>query len=180
VRHNIILASVYELPIGKGKQYLSDGLAGGSWQLDNQRPVELAHRHPLNVFMNVGDPNLLPDGNDRTAGSQRPDLVPGVSIIPSGRNSGNWVNPALLLHRPMIPQPERCSATGTLETESSVPPIFGRFDLSVEKAFIITERLSGQFGAQFFNIFNHTQLADPNNLVLDYGCTGLRQTWFAV
>ena len=29
-----------------------------------------------------------------------------------------------------------------------------------------------EFGVQAFNVFNHTQLADPNNLTLDYSCTG--------
>ena len=32
----------------------------------------------------------------------------------------------------------------------------------------LTERVSLEFGVQAFNIFNHVQLGDPHNLVLDY------------
>ena len=173
VRHNIILASVYELPFGKGKQYVTDGLAGrllGNWTTSVLWNWHTGH--PLNVFMNVGDPNLLPDGNDRTAGSQRPDLVPGVSIVPSNRSSINWVNDAAFAPPPYDPVTGALLRYGNAGNGIVRAPNIWQVDLSVEKGFIITERLTAQFGAQFFNIFNHTQLADPNNLVLDYGCTG--------
>ena len=35
----------------------------------------------------------------------------------------------------------------------------------------ITERLSVEFGVQAFNVFNHTQLGDPNQLSLTYDPT---------
>jgi len=44
-------------------------------------------------------------------------------------------------------------------------------DFSAEKGIKIKERFTLQFGAQFFNIFNHVQLADPNTLTFTYGCT---------
>ena len=173
VRHNIILASVYELPFGKGKQYLTDGFASrilGNWTTSVLWNWHTGH--PLNVFMNVSDPNLLPDGNDGTAGSQRPDLIPGVSITPSGQNSNNWVNPAAFAPPPYDPATGALLRYGNAGNGIVRSPNIWQVDLSVEKGFVITERLTGQFGAQFFNVFNHTQLADPNNLVLDYGCTG--------
>jgi len=122
--------------------------------------------------MNVSDPNLLPDGNDGTAGSQRPDLIPGVSITPSSQNSNNWVNPAAFAPPPYDPATGALLRYGNAGNGIVRSPNVWQVDLSVEKGFVITEHLTGQFGAQFFNIFNHTQLADPNNLVLDYGCTG--------
>jgi len=173
VRHNIILASVYELPFGKGKQYLSDGIAArllGNWTTSVLWNWHTGH--PLNVFMNVSDPNLLPDGNDGTAGSQRPDLIPGVSITPSGQNSNNWVNPAAFAPPPYDPVTGSLLRYGNAGNGIVRSPNVWQVDFTVEKGFVITEHLTAQFGAQFFNIFNHTQLADPNNLVLDYGCSG--------
>jgi hypothetical protein len=41
-------------------------------------------------------------------------------------------------------------------------------DLALMKETKITEKYSLQFGVQAFNIFNHTQLGDPNNLNLTY------------
>jgi len=173
VRHNIVLASVYELPFGKGKQYMSDGLAGrllGNWTTSVLWNWHTGH--PLNVFMNVADPNLLPDGNSGTNGSQRPDLIPGVPITPVGQNSNNWVNPAAFAPPPYDPATGALLRYGNAGNGIVRSPNIWQVDLSIEKGFNITERLTGQIGAQFFNLFNHTQLADPNNLVLDYGCTG--------
>jgi hypothetical protein len=172
VRHNIILASVYELPFGKGKQYMTDGLAArllGNWTTSVLWNWHTGH--PLNVFMNVTDPNLLPDGNDGTAGSQRPDLVPGVSIVPQGQNSNNWVNPAAFAPPPADPLTGALLRYGNAGNGIVRSPNVWQVDLSVEKGMRITERFTAQIGAQFFNVFNHTQLADPNNLNFTYSCS---------
>src|SRR5258708_10302340 len=127
--------------------------------------------HPLNVFMNVTDPNLLPDGNDGTAGSQRPDLVPGVSIVPQGQNSNNWVNPAAFAPPPADPLTGALLRYGNAGNGIVRSANVWQVDLSVEKGMRITERFTAQIGAQFFNVFNHTQLADPNNLNFTYSCS---------
>jgi hypothetical protein len=41
-------------------------------------------------------------------------------------------------------------------------------DVALQREFKLTERFSLQFIAQAFNVFNKNQLADPNNLTLDY------------
>jgi hypothetical protein len=41
-------------------------------------------------------------------------------------------------------------------------------DLGLMKETKLTERYSIQIGIQAFNVFNHTQLGDPNTLTLDY------------
>jgi hypothetical protein len=46
--------------------------------------------HPLTVNLNI-DNSLVPDGN---ANNVRPDIVPGVSLVPQAQNANNWVNPA--------------------------------------------------------------------------------------
>jgi len=45
-----------------------------------------------------------------------------------------------------------------------------QIDLALTKETKLTERVSMEFGAQVFNIFNHTQYGDPNpnNLSFDY------------
>jgi hypothetical protein len=45
-----------------------------------------------------------------------------------------------------------------------------QIDFALMKTTPITERLSVEFGLQAFNIFNHTQFADPTNLTLDFNC----------
>jgi hypothetical protein len=47
-------------------------------------------------------------------------------------------------------------------------------DMALMKNTKINERFSVEFGVQAFNIFNHTQLGDPNQLTLNYDSgTGL-------
>jgi len=45
-----------------------------------------------------------------------------------------------------------------------------RIDLALTKQTKLTERVSMEFGAQVFNIFNHVQFGDPNpnNLAFNY------------
>jgi hypothetical protein len=172
VRHNIILASVYELPFGAGKAHFTEGLGAqifGNWTTSLLWNWHTGH--PLTVTMDViGNPNLLPDGNDGTAGSQRPDLVPGVSVVPALQNSNNWVNPAAFTAPPYDPQTGALLRYGNAGNGLIRTHNVWQVDFSVEKGIKIKERLTAQFGAQIFNIFNHTQLADPNTLSFTYSC----------
>jgi hypothetical protein len=172
VRHNIVLASVYQLPFGRGKKYIQEGW--GERILGDITTSVLSNwhtGHPLTVTMNVSDPNLIPDGNDQTNGSQRPDRIPGVSVVPQGQNSINWVNAAAFAPPPYDPQTGALLRYGNAGNGLVRAPNVWQVDFTVEKGIRITERFTAQIGAQFFNIFNHVQLADPNNLVLDYGCS---------
>lgn len=176
VRHNIAANTVYELPFGPGKTYINDsGAMGkllGGWSLSS---LGLYHTgHPLTVTYNV-QPFQLPDDNDQT--SQRPDIVPGVSVyLPGGGHNGvPLVNPAAFQAPPQ---------NLAIDTPGGVQGAVTRFgnagngilralpswqiDFSLMKDTKLTERFAMQFGVTFFNIFNHVQLGDPHNLTLDY------------
>jgi hypothetical protein len=43
-----------------------------------------------------------------------------------------------------------------------------QIDMALMKDTKLTERLSVEFGVQVFNILNHVQLGDPNNLALNF------------
>jgi hypothetical protein len=171
VRHNIILASVYQLPFGKGQAHFSEGV--GAMLLGNWTTSLLWNwhtGHPLTVTMDVsGNPNFLPDGNDGTAGNQRPDLVPGVSVVPTGQNANNWINAAAFTAPPYDPQTGALLRFGNSGNGLIRSPNVWQVDFSVEKGIRFKERYTFQLGAQIFNIFNHTQLADPNTS-FTYSC----------
>jgi len=164
VRHNIILASVYQLPFGHGQAHFSEGIGAmllGDWTTSLLWNWHTGH--PLTVTMDVsGNPNFLPDGNDGTAGNQRPDLVPGVSVVPANQNSNNWINAAAFAAPPYDPQTGALLRYGNSGNGLIRSPNVWQVDFSVEKGIRIKERYTFQLGAQIFNIFNHTQLADPN------------------
>jgi hypothetical protein len=57
-------------------------------------------------------------------------------------------------------------------------PSFWNLDMSLSKRQAITERLSAEFRAEFFNIFNHPVFAQPENgLGCEVGDCVLGQTF---
>jgi hypothetical protein len=161
----------------------------GGWQLSS---IGIWHTgHPLTITMINFSPTQLPDGNDQT--TQRPDLVPGVPIfLPGGvQNHTLPINPAAFAPPPLDPRgmvtqvitnpdgttTDVCPATcGLISRFGDAPNGLIRalndwqIDLSLTKETKLSERVSMEFGAQVFNIFNHTQYGDPNpnNLSFDY------------
>jgi len=184
VRNNVTVNAIYELPFGPGKTFLnSSGVLGkvvGGWQISS---IGIWHTgHPLTIQMNIS-PDQLPDGNDQT--SQRPDLVPGVPIfLPGGVHDHTLpINLAAFAPPPLDPRGVADASGNCIDTCGLVSR-FGdapngliralntwQIDFALTKETRLTERVSMEFGAQFFNIFNHTQYGDPNqsgNLTFNY------------
>ncbi|MFZ0522449.1 MAG: TonB-dependent receptor [Candidatus Acidiferrales bacterium] len=176
IRHNFTANSVYQLPFGPGRAHWNHGGVAGKflegWNLSG---VGLYHTgHPLTVDYNV-QPIQLPDDNDQT--SQRPDLVPGVSLyLPGGgRNGVPYINPAA------FQAPPQNFAINSNPNLAGAVTRFGnagngiiralpswQIDLALVKDTRLTERFTLEFGVQAFNVLNHVQLGDPHNLTLDY------------
>jgi hypothetical protein len=183
VRNSVTVNSVYELPFGPGKTFLNNpGVLGklvGGWQMSG---VGIWHTgHPLTITMNIS-PSQLPDGNDQT--TQRPDLVPGQPILLGGGapNHTLQINPAAFAPPPIDPTGV-LNASGNCINTCGLVSRFGdapngiiralntwQIDLALTKQTKLTERVSMEFGAQVFNIFNHVQFGDPNpnNLAFNY------------
>ena len=172
IRHNLVVNSVYELPFGPGKQFLNEGgaigkLVGG-WQMSG---IGTWHTgHPLTVLVAI-PANQLPDGND--APNQRPDVIPGVPLMvtPSAANNYQLVNPDAFTAPPLNPNTGILTRWGDEPNGLIRAPHAWQIDFELRKETKLTERFSMQFAVQAFNIFNHTQLADPGNLTLDFNCT---------
>ena len=108
-----------------------------------------------------------PSNHDQT--NQRPDLVPGVPLtLPgAGRNGVPLVNPAAFAAPPLDANGNFLrfgdAGNGILRALNS-----WQIDMALMKDTKLTERLSVEFGVQVFNILNHVQLGDPNNLALNF------------
>jgi hypothetical protein len=183
VRNNVAVNAVYELPFGQGKTFLnSSGVVNkivGGWQLSS---IGLWHTgHPLTVQMDLGgsinNPSspfngfpytyLLPDGNDQT--SQRPDVIPGIPLtVPGGGHNGLPLINAAAFQAPPVDANGNFLRFGD-ETNGMIRALDSwQVDLALTKETRLTERLSMEFAAQAFNIFNHIQLGDPGQLQLAY------------
>jgi hypothetical protein len=152
VRHTMTSNSVYQLPFGTGRPYLHDGgfaarLFGG-WELSGIGTASTGR--PVNITVTRSAANML-DGN---TGSQRPDLVPGVSIYPANQTINNWFNPAAF----KVPAKGTWGNSGRFLGRG---PGYWEVDTGLEKRTPITERVSLSFRAEAFNLFNHPIYGNP-------------------
>jgi hypothetical protein len=162
-RHTISADAIYTLPIGHGSHFLHNGFVGNVLSGISVTSIYTFRSGlPINIVLDRAQTDI-PDGNntDHNAGSPnlRPDLVPGVSLTPPGGRSnvlaGQWINPAAF-------------ATPAKGTWGNAPrnllrgPALWQADLGTAKRFNFTERVSGQFRAEIFNLLNRSQYANPS------------------
>ncbi len=155
VRHTMTANGVYELPFGQSKHFLNSGPASrifGGWELAGIATARSGL--PVNIAMSrkAGD---LPDGN---TSSQRPNLVPGVSIYAANQTINNWFNPAAfaLPAKGIWGNAGRYLASG---------PAMYEIDSSLQKRFKVTERLALNFRAAAYNLFNHPVYKIPSGSI---------------
>jgi hypothetical protein len=145
--------AVYELPFGRGKPMLNQrGIANtivGNWQLTTTALARTGF--PVNVLLPSS--YTSPVGN---SGTQRPDLVRGVSLTPpGGRSIRQWINPAAFAK----PAGEFGDAPRNLLRGRGTWQV----DMGAAKTFPIHERMQVEFRGEFYNIFNHPQLGQPQS-----------------
>ena len=182
----------YELPVGKGKQFMNQGgvtnaILGG-WATN--WIVTLQGGQPLNFGCPTGTTSGT-NCNDILLAGQSPKL--GVKITTLGGyhgpfwigNPGAFSQPCQLgvvsgIIAPIPDTPTGCvpySGAGALGSKAGqiAGPGFHRLDFSLFKNFQINERFSLQFRSEFFNILNHPNFNAPNfggNGVVSVGGSG--------
>ena len=148
----------YELPFGRGRQYMSnvnratDAVLGG-WAVNFIYTWQSGQ--PFTVTCPVATSEF----------GCFADVVPGANIYAGPHNKTQWLNPAAFAQPPI--------ATTIGETDFSVlgggpqqarGPDFNNLDSSVFKNFSFTESIRLQFRAEAFNTFNTPQFAQPGQL----------------
>ncbi|HTV64011.1 MAG TPA: carboxypeptidase regulatory-like domain-containing protein [Bryocella sp.] len=161
-RHVFNGNAVYQLPFGQGEPMLhQSGFASavaGNWELTTTALARTGF--PVNVLLPSS--YIAPDG---ATGTERPDLVPGVSLTPSGGKSvAEWINPAAF----SAPAGE----FGTAPRDLVRGPGTWQIDLSADKTFPLWEHGRLQFRSEFYNIFNHPQLGQPQSTFNPSNTTG--------
>jgi hypothetical protein len=143
VRQNLYIQSSYPLPLGHS-------LALRNWTLSGVASIRSGL--PLNVTVTRAT-TALGDGNNT---EQRPNLVPGVSIIPlGGQTIGDWINKAAF----SVPAN---NTWGTAGTDIVRGPGLHQLDTSISRRINIRERSNLMLRMEVFNVFNHPQLGNPN------------------
>jgi len=168
--HVFIFTQVYQLPFGKGKKYAGDvGRVGdlliGGWELNGT--TNFSSGLPFT-------PSLKNCQASSDTGPCRPDLVGpvkagrrsgdpnvpgywfqttnGVTLLAAGQSDGSWAQP-------------KVDTFGNVGRNSLRGPRYFDSDIALFKNFSITEKAKAQFQFQFYNIFNHVNLANPDGCV---------------
>jgi outer membrane receptor protein involved in Fe transport len=146
LRHNIAANAVYVLPF-KGNRFVE------GWQFS---VVQAWH---------TGVPFSLGEGDQADLGNNfdnpRPNYVSGCDVY-ANQSVHQWYNPKCF-------SPSDYGTVGTLGRNALIGPGYVETDLGVMKATRITERVSLQFRAELFNLFNHPNFSFPNTGVFTPG-----------
>jgi len=180
-----VTSVVYELPFGKGRQFmnganpLANSVLGG-WQVSLINTAQAGT--PFNITYTPNSAQAVSpqiSATYRGANEYRPDRVPGQAVT-QGRsnraaNTGyvNYINFSAFLLPPIKDvNGAVLSPFGNASRNPGRTPAFYQSDLSLNKKFSTPiEALKVEFRAEFYNIFNHTNLYLPGTISGTQGTT---------
>jgi hypothetical protein len=147
------LSTLYELPFGKGRKYLSsaprlqDAMVGG-WQISSIVTVQSGA--PFSVSLSTPTAN--------TGTFTRPNRVCDGNLPSSKRTLNAYYDTSCFV----APPPYTFGNTGR---NVLIGPGLATWDLGADKDFALTERFGLQFRSEFFNILNHANFGLPNGSI---------------
>jgi hypothetical protein len=151
-RHRFIWSGLYELPFGRGKQFVNSGPAAtilGGWTLSGI------------IEARSGSPFGIGTTNNRCfcfgQGSQGAQHIGGSAKV-SNPTAARWFNTEAF----GFAEPYTWGNVGRGILEA---PGFWNVDSSVAKRFDFNERYAFEVRADFFNFFNHANLRGPSSSV---------------
>ncbi|MBI4891361.1 MAG: TonB-dependent receptor [Acidobacteria bacterium] len=156
VPHRFVASFVYQLPVGRGKKYMSSLSKGadlllGGWEVNGVATFAQGQFNTLSLgsdWINVGSfsksiPNLI---GDPFAGTSAPDKYWNAAAFDFPRDA----------------QGTRIRVVGNAGRNTYQQPGLNNWDMGVMKNFKITERFNSQFRWETFNSWNHTQFGSAN------------------
>jgi carboxypeptidase family protein/TonB-dependent receptor-like protein len=151
VRQVFNLSTVYSLPTGKLAASGPMHAMLGGWQLSGIATARTGL--PVNVVLNRSNA-ALPD-QFSVSGSERPDIVPGVSLLPpGGQTPNNWINAAAFA----VPAAGTFGDAGRNLVRA---PGLWQVDAALVRAIMLRERTGLQVRVETFNVFNRAQYGSP-------------------
>ncbi len=151
--HVAKLNTIYELPLGKGKRWLTHGLAAqalGGWRISAIQvysrgyPIAVTRNAPMSIFNGVNRPFIT---NYNWAATYSGAFDPNKDL---------YLNPAAFPAQP----------AGVLGNATRYNPLVRAFpnfneNISLGKSFRMTERFRLDFRAEAFNFLNRTVFSTP-------------------
>jgi len=156
VRHLAVINGTYELPFGSGKIFLkalngwSNKVVSG-WSVSGIETLQSGLPFTPQLGFN-------PSNNGDTRNPVRPSWAPGFTGKVIMGAVSQYFNPAAFVVPPN-------GTYGNVGRDTLAGPGMAELDLSALKNTPLTERVTLQFRAEFFNLANHANFATPNAVV---------------
>jgi carboxypeptidase family protein len=165
-RHNLVMNFTYDLPGPKASGALNKLAAG--WQLGGI--LSFSSGTPFTALTSVSQ-----SLDQARSVSDRPNLRPGAN---SNNHSGTTAGCSGLQSGLSLGTPDHyfdpCSFAlpalgtyGNLGRDTLIGPGYVGSDVTIVKMTQVTERLKADLRAEFFNIANRPNFANPNNLIFN-------------
>lgn len=155
-QHQATISATYDLPFGRGKTLFggASGIANrliGGWQLNGI--ATFLGGFPFTPLVGANR-----SGNGDTRNPDRPSVNPAFTGTVITGTPERWYDPSAFV-RPLA------GTWGNLGRGVYRGPELANLDASLFKSVAVTERVNVQFRAEAFNLFNHTNFANPNGTV---------------
>lgn len=154
-RHSWTSSALYELPFGRGHLLLSklnrtaDAIIGG-WQLNGIYTFRTGV--PSTATLAAG----LVSSTVNTGGASRPDQIAASQLPSAQRSISRYFNTAAF-----VAPAANSYRFGNAGRNTVRGPSWSGLDLSLFKAFHVTERIQAQLRGEFFNLPNHPNFGQP-------------------
>jgi Carboxypeptidase regulatory-like domain len=151
VRHRLTISSVYELPVGRGKRYLSNGWPAhllGGWSAGVLGTLQSGP--PFSVTTQTNTTSAF------SAGALRANLVGDPELPTSERTLTRWFNTDAFAQP--APFTFGSSPPGVLRGDGII-----NFDISLAKNLWLTGERFLQLRVELFNAFNHPNFGLPGH-----------------
>ena len=154
VPHFLSVSMLYELPLGKGKQFLKTGPAAyilGGWQINTVAQLRSGQSYTMSVPGDIANIGV-------SDGYERPNLVGNPKLAhptySAAFNKSAFAAPTTFAYGNV--------GRGTMRSES-----YRNDDVSLFKNFPIAEKVNVEFRAEAFNLFNIINPGIPNSTLND-------------
>jgi hypothetical protein len=149
----------YELPLGNGHSFLGNVTGAANQLVSGWKTnfiLTLQSGYPFNIGCTIQT------FASNTGQNCNAELVPGANMYAGPHNVNQWMSAAAFANPPVATAIGQNAALGG-EGMQVRGPGFHRLDFSLFKNFKTTERTYLQFRAEFFNLTNTPQFANPSN-----------------
>jgi len=154
VRQRLVLNYAWALPLGRGHDHFSDGVARKvftGWEVAGI--TTFSSGLPYDIF--------TPTDTAHTGQQQRPNYNPNGTPLPiANPRVQTGPNPGFFSDAPF-------GSAGNLGRNHFYGPGVNNWDMVLQKIFNLSERTNLQFRWETYNLFNRVQFSQPDNLTSD-------------